>query len=181
MSEGAKSAEAKRYTVRNYVDPVKLKADMSYSMADLSTAMIEQAALFVHYGVLASKAAKQVDDLKMLLEVTESKVGRKTRDNLASDGVKSTEAQIANLVQTHSQVITLRKALNEARQIEAVAKTAVEGFRHRRDMLVQAGLISREEMKGEVSINRRRAADDEAEALKTRTLARFQQNKESES
>lgn len=169
--EAPARAAPTRFTVRNFVEPDQLKKDMGYSLADLSTAMMQQSALFVHYGVQAAKASKQVSDVKMLLEVTESKVYRALRDQFAREGQKITEGMLSNAVATHASVIGMRKALNEAMQIESVAKTAVEGFRHRRDMLVQHGLISREEMKGEVSIKRREAIADEAEAQKSRVLA----------
>jgi len=158
------------FKVRQFVEPTQLKKDMSYSLADLSTAMMEQASLFVHYGVEAAKASMQVDNAKMLLEVTESKVYRKLRDDAAAAGNKVTEAQLEKTVQVHETVIAMRRALNEAKQIEAVTKVAVEGFRHRKDMLVQHGATSREEMKGEVSIARRMVAADEQEAQKQRVL-----------
>lgn len=165
------------FKVRNFIDPAELKKDMSYSLADLSTAMMQQGALFVHYGVLASQSSKQVDDVKMLMEVTEGKIYRKLRDEAVAEGTKVTEAQLEKAVQVHAKVVEMRRALNEARQIEGNAKIAVEGFRHRRDMLVQHGLISREEMKGEVSIARRAAAADEAEAQKARVLKNIVNNK----
>jgi hypothetical protein len=166
------------HKVRNFVETESLNADLGYSHADLSGAMAEQSSLFVHYGVLAAKASKQVDDLKMVLEVTESKVYRMLRDKASEEGTKVTEAQLEKSVSVHPRVIEFKKALNEAKQVEAVAKTAVEGFRHRRDMLVQAGLISREEMKGEVSINRRTAEDERVASSKERILERAKAKRE---
>lgn len=166
-------ATARAYRVRQFIEPEQLAKDMSYSLADLSDAMVQQAPLFAHYGTLAAKASRQVDDLKMLLEVTEAKVYRVVRDEFAKAGTKVTEAQLEKTVAVHPQVIAVKKALNEARQIEATAKTAAEGFRHRRDMLVQQGLISREEMKGELSIARRNEAEGQVEAAKERVMRRL--------
>ncbi len=165
--------------VKRLIDPEQLKKDMAWSQVNLTGAMMDQASLATHYGMLAARASRQVHDLELLLEITEGKVGRVTRDKAAEEAKaeyeeakktdpkakpekKTTEAQIAGAVATHPRVIALKKAINEARQIEAQAKTAVEAFRQRRDMLVQAGLLSREEMKGEVSIAKR----TEAEALR---------------
>ena len=175
MTEDAEPKKRARFEVRQLVDPEQLKRDMTFSPTDLTSAMMEQAALFAHYGVLAAKASRQVDDIKMLLENVEAKVYRKVRDEATAEGVKLTEAQVDKQVVTHEQVISFRKALNEAKQIEAIAKTAVEAFRHRRDMLVQQGLISREEMKGELSIAAKRAHEDELESLKGRYLKRLQE------
>ncbi|SER28761.1 hypothetical protein SAMN05216548_114109 [Faunimonas pinastri] len=166
-------SEPTKFKVRNYIDAGQLKADMSYSLADLSSAMMNQGALLVHYGILASKASRQVDSLKMLLENAEAQVYRALRDAALKTGEKITEAALEKKVAVHSQVVSLKRCLNEAKQIEAIAKIAVEGFRHRRDMLIQQGLISREEMKGEISISRRNEAENALEAVKERTLKRI--------
>ena len=171
MSEEEKP-KARRFEVRQFVDADQLKKDMTFSPVDLTSAMMEQSSLFAHYGVLAAKASRQVDDIKLLLETIEAKVYRKLRDEAADEGKKTTEAQLEKSVATHDQVLSYRRALNEAKQGEAIAKTAVEAFRHRRDMLVQQGLISREEMKGELSISARRERDNELEALKERYINR---------
>lgn len=163
-------ARARTLSVKQFIDPDQLKKDLSYSLADLSSAMVTQGSMFVHYGTLASKASRQVDNVKMLLEVTEAKVYRRLRDDAAKAGTKMSEAQLEKAVATHKRVIDTKIALNEAKQIEATAKTAVEGFRHRRDMLIQLGLIEREQMKGEVSINRRKEADDAADEQRTRVM-----------
>lgn len=151
------------YTVKQFVDADTLRADLSYSTADLTGAMVTQASLLVHYGVLLAKASRQVDELKMLLETAEAKVYRKLRDAAVKaakeGGDKPTEAMLAKQVAADDYIISVNIALNEARQVEAIAKTAVEGFRHRKDMLIQLGLMAREEIKGEVSISRRQEAD----------------------
>lgn len=164
-----------RYEVRQLIDTEQLNRDMTFSPTNLTDAMMAQAALFAHYGVLAAKASRQVDDVKLLLENVEAKVYRKIRDEAASSGTKMTEAQLEKAVAINEHVIAFRKALNEAKQIEAISKTAVEAFRHRRDMLVQQGLISREEMKGELSIAAKRAHEDELDSLKNRYLKRIQE------
>jgi len=64
------------YTVRDFVDAGKLKSDLAYSTNDLSDAMMRQASLFSHYGVLLAQASHQVDVVKMLLENTEAAVYR---------------------------------------------------------------------------------------------------------
>ncbi|WLR90871.1 hypothetical protein [Shinella zoogloeoides] len=160
--------------VVQYIDPIQLKTDLAYSNADLSSAMMEQAAQFASYGVLAAQASMQVDKMKMLLENTEAEVARRERDRKALAGQKSTEGQISEIVTRHPRVIAAKKALNEAKQIESVGKIAVESFRHRRDMLVQQGLISREERKGELSVSLRNAKEEEMRSTQERLLARRQ-------
>lgn len=126
--------------------------------------------MFAHYGIALSQASKQVDSLKMLLETAEATVYRKLRDQANEDKEKVTEAQLDKSVARHPRVLSIKKALNEAKQIEANAKTAVEAFRHRRDMLIQQGLLAREEMKGEVVIAERNARQDVEAGQRSRLL-----------
>lgn len=174
MTEEAEDpVAAPAYRVRALVDSEQLQKDLSFSPNNLTDAMMQQASMFVHYGTLASKASRQVDDLKMLLEIAESKVDKAIRNKAVDDGEKLTEALITKRISAHSKIVELTKLLNEAKQIEKLCAVAVEGFRHRRDMLVQTGLLAREEMKGEVSIARRQEAEDAATAQRERVLARL--------
>jgi len=168
------------YKVKREIDPGQLKRDLSYSLADLSNAMVEQAALFAHYGGILARAARQVDNFDLVLDTTEAAVYRKIKDELTNSGDKIVVADIDRQVRRHEKVIAARKALNEAKQIEAEAKTAVEAFRHRRDMLVQQGLISREEMKGELAIQVKREKEDHIEDLKSQYLERVGKNRREE-
>jgi hypothetical protein len=164
-----------KITVRRLVDPVELQNDIRFSAENLDDAMMQQASMAVHYGQLAATASKQLDDLKLVLEVTEAKVDRHIRDSVAEEAVddagkkKLTEAQIAKQIATHENIIAIKKAINEAKQIEAEAKTAVEAFRQRRDMLVQMGAGDRLERQGELVFSRHKAA----EAERNDTIARL--------
>ena len=165
---------ARVFSVRNFIDDKVLAADIAYSLTNLSDAMQRQPGLIVHYSTLAAKAARQVNDLKLVLEATESAVYRKLRDDALVADEKTSDAQLTKFVAASKRVLAIKRALNEAKQIEAIAKGAVEGFDHRRDMLVQEGASSREERKGELRVIG--AADTAAslEALKERVLARRQ-------
>lgn len=161
------------YTVKNYIDAEKLQKDMSYSTVNLTEAMMQQGSLMVHYGMQAAYAAKQVDDVALILDVTESKIYRMLRDEAEGAGEKLTETQLMRSVNADANVINIRRALSEAKQVKAIAQAAVQGFRNRKDMLVQEGSQQREEMKGEVSIRRREAAADERQATGSRVAARL--------
>lgn len=161
------------YTVRNFIDAAELKADIAFSTADLNTAMMKQSALFVHYGVQFAEASHQVDVVKMLLESTEATYYKLIRDQFIDSGDKFTETLLDKLVSRSAKVISLKKALTSAKRIESMCKTATEGFRHRRDMLIQQGMLSREEMKGDLHIAVRNAKDDAVEAQKESVLTRI--------
>jgi hypothetical protein len=154
--------DSAQVVVKTFIDPAQLRKDISFSTADLSTAMVQQASLAVHYGVLLAQATRQVHSLELALEVAEAKVYRKLREEAATSGAKITEAQLEKQVAIHETVIKLKRAVAEAQQVEAVGKTAVEAFRQRRDMLIQQGLITREDMRGNLSIAEKRAAEEQA-------------------
>lgn len=170
--------EASKIVVRQLIDTKQLKQDLSYSLANLSDAMVQQAALFAHYGVIAAQASRQVDNIKLMVDNIEAAVYRKVRDELIANGEKVTEGLLEKIVRRHDRMIQASRALNEAKQIESVAKTAVEAFRHRRDMLIQQGLISREEMKGELSIQARQHNEASIEDVKQRYLNRIKNKSE---
>lgn len=159
------------YQVKDFIDATQMKIDLAYSDNDLTTAMMNQASLFSYYGVLAAKASNQVDVIKMLLENTEAAVYQIERSKATSEGEKVTEAMLEKRVARHSRVIGMKKALNDAKRVEATGKIAVEAFRHRRDMLVQMGLISREEMKGELRIVEKNAREEVMKTQGERTMA----------
>lgn len=161
---GDAATKAPGYTVRDFIDPAQLKRDLAFSDNDLTSAMMQQASIFSHYGVLASQASRQVDVIKLLLENTEAAVYKMLRDQAVQASEKVTEAQLEKLVSRHERVIAMKRSLNEAKRVESTAKIAVESFRHRRDMLVQMGLISREEMKGELSIRAKSVAEEARES-----------------
>ncbi|QIG69120.1 hypothetical protein EVB78_087 [Rhizobium phage RHph_N1_15] len=176
MSDEEEKKAHNTIKVRNYIDSAKLKEDVGYSLVDISGAQAVQAQLFVHYGTLAAKAARQVDNIKLLLENTEAAVYRVLRDAMIAKGEKVTEALLDKMVTRHERVTAVKKALNEAKQIEAVAKIAVEGFRHRKDMLVQHGATEREEMKGELVTKLRSSREEDMNNLKESYMKRVQSN-----
>lgn len=162
------------YTVKNFIDATQLKRDLAFTLPTLTDAMMQQASLFAHYGVLAAESSRQVDVVEMLLESTEAAVYKILRNEAATAGEKVTEAQLEKMIARNNRVVGLKKALNEAKHVQAVSKIAVEAFRHRKDMIVQQGAISREEMKGELSMSVRALHDDAMEAKKAAYLSRGQ-------
>lgn len=172
------ATEPATFRVRDFVDAAQLKRDLAFSDNNLTEAMMDQASLFAHYGTLAADAAHQTDVVEMLLESTEAAVYKMLRDQAAVKAEKVTEEQLKKLVARHSKVIGMKKALNQSKRVESICKTATEAFRHRRDMLVQQGLISREEMKGEVVIAQRNVREDALAEQRRSVLDRIKKDKE---
>lgn len=165
--EPAAPAPKKRpaYKVVNFIDGHQLNKDLTFSLVDLSNAQMEQASLFIHYGMLAAKASRQVNELKNVMEQAHSRIDRMLRDKAAVAGEKSTEPQLERAINAHPTIITIKRAINEARQVEDIAKYAVEAFRQRRDMLIQQGATEREERRGEVRTMQRPDAGDQGRGI----------------
>lgn len=159
------------YKVKNYVDTSQLKIDLAFSPNSLTDAMMTQSSLFAHYGVQYAYASKQTNDLELLLEASEATVYRRERDDAISKGEKPTDANLKQIVSRTPGINQLKKALNEARQVEAIAKVAMESFKQRRDMLVQQGLLSREEMKGDISIREKSIREESYQTTRDQVLA----------
>lgn len=162
---------ARTIKVRDFIDVEKAKVDLTYSHANLSGAMVDQAALFAHYGELLAQAARQVDDLQMMLDIAKAKFARKIRDAATAAGEKLSIPVLEAEVMVTPKIIEIRKAINVAKQIEANAKTMVEAFRHRKDMLIQLGAGEREEKKGELRTMVRREAEEATKAAQSRVAA----------
>jgi hypothetical protein len=162
------------YNVRDFIDAKQLKKDLTFSNTNLTDAMMTQAAIFSHYGVISADAARQVDVVKLLLDSTESAVYRMIRAKMQDEGEKFTEVLLDKMVSRHERVVGMRQALNEAKRVESICKNAVEAFRHRRDMLVQMGLISREEMKGETRVAVKNAHEEARDEQQRQNMARIQ-------
>jgi hypothetical protein len=160
--------EPRKFAVRNFINEAQLKIDLSYSLADISNAMHEQAGFTIHYATLAAAAARQVDDIELLLAAAESAAYRIIRDKAIADDEKITDSRLAKMVDGSKQVVALKQALNEAKQIKAIAAGAVQAFRHRKDMLVQESAALRTERGGELRIS-----GTDTEAAKARVIARF--------
>lgn len=160
------------YAVKDFIDANMMKSDLSFNPLNLTDAMMQQSSMFSHYGVLAAQASHQVDVIKLLLENTEAAVYKVIRDDMISTGDKYTETLLEKMVSRNSRVIGMKKALNEAKRVESIGKIAVEGFRHRRDMLVQHAFIAREEMKGELRVADKSAREDALDAQKALFLKR---------
>lgn len=170
---GDSATQTPGYSVKDFIDAAQLKKDMSFSPNDIDTAMIEQASMFAHYGMLHADAQRQVNTVKLLLESTEAAVYKMTRDKMDAAGEKFTEPLLEKLVMRHARVVALKKALNAAVRVESMGKIAVEGFRQRKDMLIQQGVKMREEMKGELRIAERSAHTDALEEQKRSVLDRL--------
>ena len=143
------------------VDTAQLMSDMHIDDANLTESMIQQPALYVHYAMICAEAQRQMDKAKITVDLTESKAHEELTNACRSAGEKVVETALAKQIDRHPSCLKAQVKFADAKAIYTVAKEALEAFRQRRDMLVQIGVNSREEMKGEMRI---KAVDAESKA-----------------
>jgi len=148
------------------LDPEELKRDLSFSQADIDTAMYEQASLSAHYGVLAAQAQQAVSRSKVRLKTIVARVSKEMRANYAIKGTKITENQLNNEVAADSRVAAVEMEVVNAQYDADMARSAFEAFKQRRDMLVQISKTRLEEYRGEL----RTVVTDNVNDLKQRAL-----------
>lgn len=150
--EADKPAEKKAVGVVYYIDPDRLKADVSINILDLDGALMTHASNFVHYAVQASNARRQFERMKAAFEIHESKLDNKWRTVLKEENPKTTEAQIRAAVVGDPTWSAANSRLIEARTIYELAQDAKEAFVMRRDTLLQLAKDAREERKGDMRV-----------------------------
>lgn len=151
--------------VRWLVDPKEIMDATKLNPADLSNEMTVQASTFAYYSTQLAKAERQVDRFKMRRDLAYAKCDRNIRDSAAEEGTKLTEKQIEQQVNRSRAYVSACDQYSESKEVAAVIKGCVDSLRHKRDMLIQMGLMQREEMKGELSI---RAQEDAVNRVKNK-------------
>jgi hypothetical protein len=126
--------------------------DLEIDGHNLNNAFMRQASLFAYYAATHVGAMRKEARAKLLLEIEEAKVAKSIRDKMVAEGTKTTEKQIEQEVSRTPSYIKAVNAYNEAKANTALAASAVEAFRQRRDMLIQLGANQREELKGETRV-----------------------------
>lgn len=153
--------------VKNLLDPAQLKADVAFNATDLDGMWSTQAGLYVRYGVIAARAEHQANAFKNRMSIIEAELGKEAREELPKTGVKVTEGTVKEFVASHPSMLEAFENHNKAVLIHNLAKTALEAFRQRRDMIVQASkhhleqMVMRESFKGGAAVG---AARDEQRA-----------------
>lgn len=141
---------SKSEAVQTFIDPAQLKRDTAFSELTVGDAFMNQAALYVEYARLATKAKYQADRFESLAKIKEAEVYEKLRAKANKAGTKVTEAQLSKQALINPSVIAAKEKAIESQAIAELCKGALEALRQRRDMLIQTGADLREQRKGDV-------------------------------
>jgi predicted DNA-binding WGR domain protein len=117
------------------IDPDQVKRDMAFDTADITTAMSQQAALYLHYSMIAVRCRSQMDRMKQQLELVENLLDSEHRSRLKEENPKVTEAQIRSAVVTDRRWRAASQRLIDAKTQHGFAESVERSFEHRREML----------------------------------------------
>lgn len=151
---------AQSRTVDPLIDPTKAASDCSIDDTNLNAEFVRQPGLIYHYVSQQARAERQHSELKLRLEATEAQVATNVRKQALADGEKLTADMVKERVRLHPTVVKIEQQLIAAREVEAVCKAIVEGIRHKRDMLVIRGHMSRDEMRANIEVRDSLASQD---------------------
>lgn len=154
--------------VNRFIDADKAQADVTMQETNLSEEFVNQPGLFYHYAAQYARAERQVADLKLRLKLTEAQAADAIRTAATAAGEKLTEAALKEKVQLNANVIKTEMALNDAKEVESTIKGLVEAFRHKKDMLIIRGNVSRDEFKANLSLMQPGHANDGGSSLRDR-------------
>lgn len=151
------------------INPGEATRDASVDPLDISNEMIQQSGLYLKYALKHQKALTAESNAKMKLEITQSAVDMKIREDAVTSGEKLTEKKIEAMTTTNPRVINAQKEYNDAKAAVVLCKDILEALKQKKDMIIQIGVREREEMKGEARVMEGTTALDE---LKRRRLER---------
>lgn len=119
------------------IDPTQAKQDLAIDPHNLNQAMIDQLGFFVHYSGLAIKARRALDEAKNRLEIAESALKTKARQELTEVGGKFTEGQIDAMVKTNGAYRAAVNKVIELTEVKGHCDTVREAFEQRKYLLLQ--------------------------------------------
>lgn len=120
----------------------KIHQDLHYDKNDLDNVWSKQAELFFEYSVKSALAEENASIAKAELEQLESKLYESFRHEKEHSGYKWSETTINSKIKIHPDYISKLKQVLMLRRDADIYKSAIEAFRHRRDMVVQSSKAS---------------------------------------
>lgn len=113
-------------------------SDLAFDRSNLDEVWSNQAILFFQYADKLTQSERRVAKAKQVMEEVEARLYNTIRADLSLSGIRPTEALIESKMKNHEKMRVAREAYDAAKSDCEKAKHALEAFRHRRDMIVQA-------------------------------------------
>ena len=138
--------------LKRFIESDKLKADVGINMADLDSAMVEHASLYVHYATQTVNARRQYERLKNAFEILEARLDAEYREGLAEGGKKVTEGAIRNALVADARWSSAQSRVIEAQSIWKLCEVAESALVQRKDLLLEIARDRRREREGELRV-----------------------------
>lgn len=166
-------ADAETSTLKRFIDPEQLKADVAINPTDLDTAMIQHASLYVHYATNTVAARRQFDRIKNALEILEAQLDAEYRESLAAEGKKVTETMITNSIKSDKRYVSAITKQIEAQSIWRLCEVSENAFIQRKDLILEIARDRRKEREGQLRVLEIGAAEAGAAASRQEVLDRM--------
>jgi hypothetical protein len=127
---------------------LNLDTDLDIDPNNLQKEFIEQPSKFAHYASLQKFAAKRVEELEFELELVYATLYKKIID--ATDK-KPTETAIKQGITLDENYGKIRLKIIEMKHLHELLKIGRYAFEQRKDMLIQVGSMTMQEMNSEIS------------------------------
>jgi hypothetical protein len=118
---------------------VNYREELRCSEETINENLKDQPSFFAYYAVLAELADEALAETKLALEVTESVLDAKVREELTRAGTKATETMIRGKIVLDESYLAAVSQVNTLKKNVGVLKAIKEAFNHRKDMLVTLG------------------------------------------
>jgi hypothetical protein len=141
--------------VQTFIDPEKAAADVSIhetgGIVDPSE-FLRQPGLVYYYVAAAAKAERQLSTLKLREDLAEAEAKAKAANDILDEGGKATVDAVKVRAASDRNFIAAQAAVIKAKEVLDSIKAVCEALRHKKDMLVMRGHMSRDEIKAKLSV-----------------------------
>lgn len=137
--------------LNKFIDPDRLKADITINTADLDTAMIEHSGLELHYSMQTAHARRQFERIKSAIEILEARLDSEVREKWIGEK-KPTEAAIKAAIYSDKRYSSAQTKLIDAQHIWKLCEAAENAFHSRKDLLLEVARDRRKEKEGQMRV-----------------------------
>lgn len=141
--------------VQTFIDAEKAAADVSIhetgGIVDPAE-FLRQPGLVYYYVASAARAERQLSTLKLREDLAEAEAKSKAANDLVAEGGKATVDAVKVRAASDRNFIAAQAAVIKAKEVLDTIRAVTEGLRHKKDMLVMRGHMSRDEIKAKLSV-----------------------------
>jgi hypothetical protein len=177
--------------IEQIIDVDKFTQEIQEEINDLDEAFRTQTGRAAYYAMLYAKAQKQADDVELRVKLVEAQLTKIMREKLneaarqladeeGSKPERITVDMVKAEVLLHPEMRKWLQMQIDADEIKRVCAAASDAFRTRREMLTSIGMLTREQMRANFTIQGAKGAQTVRDRHRQRLERRQQQQEEAE-